>query len=120
MLNFRTCTCSFGCAFIFNWLSCQMDPHDITNPSQNYSFVRLCNSTKGGKIKGKKFHTQKKKRMRELNINQICLPKYHVVLRRKKSNIPILMGYETRTQGKFFRFLVTSSNVILLFSKSLM
>jgi hypothetical protein len=57
--------------------------------------------------------------MRELNISKITLKKHHVVLRRKKLNMPVLMASETRTQGKFFKFLVTSSNVIFPFSKSL-
>jgi hypothetical protein len=57
--------------------------------------------------------------MRELNISQINLQKHHVVLCRKELDMPVLMASETRTQGKFFKFLVTSSDVIFLFSKSL-
>ena len=57
--------------------------------------------------------------MRELNISKITLQEHHVVLRRKKLNMPVLMATEARTQGKFFKFLVTSSNAIFLFSKSL-
>jgi hypothetical protein len=105
--------------FILNWLYCQIDPHNITDPSQRYPDITLGDSHKGTIIKCEKFHAEKKKIMRELNINQVSLSKHHVVLRRKKLNMPVLMASEARTQGKFFKFLVTSSNVIFLFSKSL-
>jgi hypothetical protein len=96
-----------------------MNPHYITNPSQTYPSITLGDYHTSTKIKCKKFHSEQKKILRELNISQISLKKHHVVLRRKNLNMPVLMASETRTQGKFFKVLVTSSNVIFLFSKSL-
>ncbi len=108
--------------FIFNWLSCQMDPHNITNPSQRYhqrNFSDSDETNRTNEIKYKNFHTEKRKILRDMNISPICLRKYHVVLRRKKLSMRVLVVSETATTGKFFKFLVTSSNIIFLLESHL-
>ena len=47
--------------FILNWLSCRIDPHNITNPSQRYPVITLTDFYKSTKIKCEKFHAEKKK-----------------------------------------------------------
>ncbi|CAF1203133.1 unnamed protein product [Adineta steineri] len=86
--------------FIMEWLSCQVDPNYITNPPPLHPQITLYKSEIikiTTPIQCPEFLKEKRDILKKLGTNKICLFKHHVILRRKRSDMPVLRVSEADT-----------------------